>query len=84
MKADPRAAWREFEAEAMELIAQADRRLARPGATKALRYCRDKCARDLEATRRWLERGDFGGRDPLELIAVQRHWFNELAQLEQS
>jgi hypothetical protein len=42
MTRDPHEAWRECEEEANEVVAQADRRLARPGATKALRTARDR------------------------------------------
>jgi len=39
--------WDEFAADARDLIAQADRRLARAGATKALRIARDRLERNV-------------------------------------
>lgn len=90
-----REAWGKFDREATELLAQADRRLARPGATKALNYRRDKCASDLSWMRllfHRFERGDFteilpNGRvvtcEPHALIAGERGWFKDLRDLLQ-
>lgn len=50
------AGWPELEADASDLLTQADRRLARPGATKAMRVARERVGRGVAGVRGMLER----------------------------
>lgn len=88
-RGDPREVWLDLEADAAELIAQADRLLRHPDATAALRKERERAARNLEDTRQTFARADFrqtyaDGRvielDPWSLIDGTAHWLLELSE----